>query len=57
MSVQMLCNFIQIDFIETENNVIFIFVYILVNVFADLYNLNHLNIDVSVILPGQERTV
>ena len=57
MPVQVLCNLIQIDFIETEGDVIFILVYILVNVFADLYSLNHLNIDVSVIFLNQERTV
>ena len=56
-SIQMLCNLIQIDFIKTENYTVFIFIYILVNVFADLYDLNHLNINVSMILSGQERTV
>ena len=53
----MLCNFIQIDFIKMKSDVIFIFVYIFMNVFADLYNLNHFNINMSVILLGQERTV
>ena len=46
----MLCNLIQVNFIETENYTVFIFVYIFVNVFTNLYSLNHFNINVSVIL-------
>ena len=56
-SVQMLCNLIHINFIKTENCAVFILVYILVNIFANLYDFNHLHINVSVILSGQKRTV
>ena len=53
----MLCNLIQINFIEIENYAVFIFIYIFVNVFINLYNFNYFNIDINVILLSQERTV